>query len=275
MVEFADIEATRNGLGSAGPLAQSVLSGNSMTAFQSLSSEAVKCLSTARPSRPVVGQMIFETDTKLSYFWDGSAWVNAASPPIGAAGGMLSGTYPNPSVASISGLAAGGNLTGTYPNPTVATLSNTPIHNSNTTISFRTSGVERAELTANGRLIADHFWTSSTHRAAFPSGVNQATTVPISVPFRSSVTFIGSASCFVSGAGGPHRGYMAVYGVTGWIEVSYYYHNTAYDHRTYPTGGITVTLDPGTYNVGWYFPTGQNTDGNDQFGCAAFGKAVY
>jgi len=54
------------------------LSGNSMTAFQSLSSEAVKCLSTARPSRPVVGQMIFETDTKLTKFWDGSAWVNGA-----------------------------------------------------------------------------------------------------------------------------------------------------------------------------------------------------
>ena len=67
MVEFADIEATRNGLGSVGPLAQGVLTGNSMTAFQSLSSEAVKCLSTARPSRPVVGQMIFETDTDLAF----------------------------------------------------------------------------------------------------------------------------------------------------------------------------------------------------------------
>ena len=69
MVEFADIEATRNGLGSVGPLAQGVLTGNSMTAFQSLSSEAVKCLSTSRPSRPVVGQMIWETDTKQVSFW--------------------------------------------------------------------------------------------------------------------------------------------------------------------------------------------------------------
>lgn len=33
------------------------------------------CTSTTRPNPPDVGQMIYETDTKVSRFWDGTAWV--------------------------------------------------------------------------------------------------------------------------------------------------------------------------------------------------------
>jgi hypothetical protein len=35
----------------------------------------VLCLSTARPSDPVIGDEIYETDTKFTREWDGSAWV--------------------------------------------------------------------------------------------------------------------------------------------------------------------------------------------------------
>lgn len=305
MVEFADIEATRNGLGSVGPLAQSVLTGNSMTAFQSLSSEAVKCLSSARPSRPVVGQMIFETDTQLTKFWSGSAWVSGASPPTGAAGGVLAGSYPNPTLAAT--IAQSPKFATTNATLTIAETGgtgNASIYLTDDTAGISSEGMmmrydsstgnsylrstyptgklqfgcgspsaAQIELLPDGRLVGDHFYAAGNYMADFPTGVNQAQTVSVTVPFKSALTCVGSASCYVTGAGGPHYGYMAIYGITGWSVVSKYYHNTAYDHRTYPTGSITATVNAGTYNIGWYFPTGQNTDGNDRFHLTVFAKA--
>jgi hypothetical protein len=57
--------------------------------------------------------------------------------------------------------------------------------------------------------------------------------------------------------------YSSVDGVTGWNQYSAYYHNTTFDHRTYPTGYQTVGLNAGTYTFRLYMPSGQYTDTND------------
>jgi len=83
------------------------------------------------PAAPIDGQIVYETDTKKIMNWNGSSWVEV----------MKSGLTP-----------ASGDLTGTYPNPTITNITNAPIHNSNTTLSFRTSNVERIGVDASGRI---------------------------------------------------------------------------------------------------------------------------
>src|SRR5262245_18359769 len=55
----------------------------------------------ADQSSPVTGQLYYNSSDNTLYWWDGTQWIGAkGGSPTGAAGGDLSGTYPNPHIAA-------------------------------------------------------------------------------------------------------------------------------------------------------------------------------
>jgi len=108
-------------------------------------------------------------------------------------------------------------------------------------------------------------------RVAFPSGVNQSANIAFNVPYRSQVMINAS----VSGFGGPGlaRQFLAVFGVTGFIEGSFYFFNFANDHRTLPNGAIVLDLNAGNYTAGTFIQN-INTDFNDQASYSFWGRKI-
>jgi hypothetical protein len=84
------------------------------------------------PASPVKGQLYYNTADNTLYWWDGTAWQSAkggSGSPTGAAGGDLSGTYPNPQIAAgtiVDADVAAANKDGGAAVPSLRTLGTGP-----------------------------------------------------------------------------------------------------------------------------------------------------
>jgi hypothetical protein len=157
--------------------------------------------------------------------WGKITGAPSSLPPSGAAGGSLSGSYPNPNIASgavTSGMiadgtigaadiaagvipatlppsgAAGGDLTGTYPNPTVGGLQGRGISNAAPTNgqSLAWNGTQWAPTTIGGLTLpySGTATSSSTAFSALNSGTGTAGRFTISNSANSRAALFGATS---------------------------------------------------------------------------------
>lgn len=131
---------------------------------------------------PANGLMIYQTDgTSGFYYYNGSSWTaiggSGGGSPTGAAGGALTGTYPNPSIAT-DAIGSSNIVNGTILNADVSTSAAIAYSKLNLTGSVTSSDIANgtiaiADLSATGTassstfLRGDNTWATPT---AAPSG---------------------------------------------------------------------------------------------------------
>ena len=116
------------------------------------------CTSSTRPTTPYVGQFIFETDTLLSKYWSGSAWVNF----VNGVSSLTAGTGVTVSSATGAVTASIGQSVATSASPTFGNLTVSNAGNASMTVNAGAGYYAIQYFAVNG--------TNQWHYEVTPSG---------------------------------------------------------------------------------------------------------
>ncbi len=140
------------------------------------------CTSTTRPTAPYEGQMIYETDTDLTYVWGGSAWQQVSG---GTAVGNSGLVYIGSITTTATVIYLDGVFTSKYDNY-LCTFQNTSVSVTGT-CHWRV----RASTTP---LTSNYRWGSTAYYYDSGTGFSYSTTSAAGIPFS-----VGSGTSYGSG----------------------------------------------------------------------------
>ena len=126
------------------------------------------CTTATRPASAPNGTLIFDTDVSQLLVRVGGSWVS-----------------------SMTNQAAGGDLTGTYPNPT---LGNVNYISGISSLSLRTGGFDRIIIDSSGRVTTPYVPAFSGYRDVTPAGIQQD-------PWVANIVQVNNGSCYNSSNG--------------------------------------------------------------------------
>ena len=165
------------------------------------------CTSTTRPSNPFEGQMIYETDTDLTYIWGGTAWQQITG---GTAVGNSGLVYITQATLTGSSVSIASCFSATYDsyllqftnakNNTGATVVGWQLLNGATPITTSTYNRQRASLQSGAWVLNTEPNTTSGNLITLGTDIAQGGTFTICNPFLATTTVSYSTGIYSGNA---------------------------------------------------------------------------